>query len=104
MLRKILFLAVLTAATTLATASTARAWGAYHTGYTHVSPSGVQHYGSTSYSGRYGSYSGSHSGSYDRYGSSYHSGSYSRSGSSYHYGSSDRYGSYDRYSSYHRGW
>jgi hypothetical protein len=110
MLQKIFCLALLSGAVTLATSSTAHAWGAYHTGYTHVGPSGVQHYGGTSYSGRYGSYSGSHYGSSSRYGgyhSSYgsydRSGSYDRYGSSYHYGSSS-YGSSDRYSSYHRGW
>jgi hypothetical protein len=104
MLRNILCVAVLTAAATLATSSTARAWGAYHVGYTHVGPSGVQHYGHTAGYGSNGAYSGSHYGSYNRSGSSDRYGSYKRSGSSYHYGSSDRYGSSERYSSYRRGW
>ena len=82
MLRNILCVAALAAATTLATASQAQAWGACHVGYTHVGPSGVQHYGHTSASGPYGSYSGSHYGSSSAYGG-YHSG----------YSSSERYGS-----------
>jgi hypothetical protein len=108
MLRKILCLALLAAAATLMTAAPVRAWGAYHVGYTHVGPSGVQHYGHTSAYGPYGSYSGGHYGSSGAYGG-YHAG-YS---SGYRYGGSyggayrygyDRYGSYDRYGGYYRGW
>ena len=99
MLRKILCVALMAAAATLATASPARAWGAAHIGYTRVSPYGVQHYGRTvgvgpngAYSGAhygaYGAYGGARYGSYDRYGGAY--------GGAYRYGDV-RYGSYDRY-------
>jgi len=104
MLRNILYAALLSGAAMLTTTSTAHAWGAYHVGYTHVGPSGVQHYGRTAGYGSNGAYSGAHYGSYNRSGSSEHYGSYNRYGSSYHYGSSDRYGSSERYSSYRRGW
>jgi hypothetical protein len=106
MLRKIFCLVLLSGAATLATSSTAHAWGAYHVGYTHVGPSGVQHYGRTYARGPYGSYSGGRYGSSGAYGG-YHSsyGSYDRYGSyggAYHYGY-DRYGSYERYGGYRRG-
>ncbi|HVS38512.1 MAG TPA: hypothetical protein VMS17_23345 [Gemmataceae bacterium] len=108
MLRKILCIA-LVAAATLMTSAKAQAWGAYHVGYTHVGPEGVQHYGRTGASGPYGSYGGSHYGAYGYGGGSYHSGSaygdrYGGSyGGAYHYGSYGSYGSYDRYGGY-RGW
>ena len=74
--------------------SKAEGYGACHTGYTHVGPGGVQHYGSTSASGPYGSYSGSHTSAYGA-GGAYHSGSAygtsasgAASGGGYHYTSS----------------
>jgi hypothetical protein len=47
MLRSILVPALLAAAAGLLTASHAHAYGACHTGYTHVGPGGVQHVGQT---------------------------------------------------------
>ncbi len=93
-------------AATLATASRARA-GAYHVGYTRVSPYGVQHYGRTAgvgptgrNGGRYGcrclrwlscGYS-----LYDRYGGAY--------GGAYRYGAVG-YGAYDPLrGGVYRGW
>ena len=109
MLRKILCLALLAAAATLMTSAKAQAWGAAHVGYTHVGPSGVQHYGRTVGVGPYGSYSGGHYGSYGAYGG-YHAGyssgyryGYGGYGGAYRYGY-DRYGAYDRYGGYYRGW
>ena len=64
MLRNILCIALIAAAAMLATASQAHAWGAYHVGYTHVGPEGVQHYGRTAAVGPYGAYSGAHYGAY----------------------------------------
>ncbi len=106
MLRNILCLALAATAMTLITSTKAQAWGAYHVGYTHVGPNGVQHYGRTEAYGANGAYSGSRYGSSGGYGgyrggSSYgarYGGSY---GGAYHY-SSERYGSYDRYSTYRR--
>jgi hypothetical protein len=97
MLRKFLFLALAAALVTLLTTSQAQAWGAFHAGYTHVGYGGVQHYGYTSRSGPYGSYSGAHYGSTSAYGG-YHSGyGYGESSyGGYHYGSSS-------YSGYHYG-
>lgn len=105
MLRKIVCVALLSAAATLLTASSARAWGAYHVGYTHVGPYGVQHYGRTVGVGPYGGvYGGA------RYGSAYGGyrygyGGYDRYGygGAYRYGGYDRYGGAYRYGAY-RGW
>ena len=54
MLRKTLFLVLATGLVALLTASDAQAWGAYHAGYTHVGPGGVQHVGYTAARGPYG--------------------------------------------------
>ena len=97
MLRKIVCVALVAAAAMLMTAAQAQAWGAYHVGYTHVGPEGVQHYGRTVGVGPYGAYSGAHYGSYGAYGG-YRGASY---GSAYRYGY-DPYGAYDRYSIYRR--
>ncbi len=101
MLRNILCLALMAAAATLMTTAKAQAWGAYHVGYTHVGPYGVQHYGRTVGVGPYGAYSGAHYGAYGGYRAGYSYGA--RYGEAYHYGY-DRYGSYDRYGGYRRGW
>jgi hypothetical protein len=91
MLRRVLLsLAAIMAA--LGTSSKAQGYGACHTGYTHVGPGGVQHYGSTSVSGPNGSYSGSHTSAYGA-GGAYHSGSAygttsGGAGGAYHYTSS----------------
>jgi hypothetical protein len=75
---------------TLLVAPEVQAWGAYHSGYTHVGYGGVQHYGSTTLVGPYGGvYSGSHGGSYG-YGGGYHYGyhsgyGYGGYGEGYHY-------------------
>jgi hypothetical protein len=98
MLRQFLFLTLAAAAVVLVTSSQAQAWGAFHAGYTHVGYGGVQHWGHTSVSGPYGSYSGGHYGAYGYGGGSYHAG----------YGYGDRYGAYGGYhyggySGYHYG-
>lgn len=82
MLRKSLFIAITAALAALLTPTDAHAWGAAHVGYTHVGPSGVQHYGASAARGPYGSYSGAHAGAYGYGGSSYHAG----------YGSAEHYG------------
>jgi hypothetical protein len=74
MFRKSLFVAITAALAALLTPTDARAWGAAHVGYTHVGPSGVQHYGATAAHGPYGSYSGAHAGAYGYGGASYHAG------------------------------
>ncbi len=56
MMRKILPSAAIAALLMLATSSPVRAYGAFHRGYTSVSPSGVSHYGSTTAAGPYGAY------------------------------------------------
>jgi hypothetical protein len=84
MKRQILFGALATIALVLATASKAQAWGCCHAGYTHVGYGGVQHYGSTTVTGRYGNtYSGAHYGSTSAYGG-YHAGYGSSSYGGYH--------------------
>ncbi len=60
MIRQFFFLVLAAALLVLGTSSRAHAWGAYHAGYTHVGPYGVQHYGHTVAAGPYGAYSGSH--------------------------------------------
>jgi hypothetical protein len=72
---------------TLLTASDARAWGAYHVGYTHFGPNGFAHYGRTAAVGPYGAYSGGHAGFYGAGGGAYHVG----------YGYGERYGGYGGY-------
>jgi len=81
MLRTILVPALVAGTLALLAAAQAHGYGACHTGSTYVSPSGgVQHTGSTTASGPYGSYSGSHTSSYSGGGSS-GGGSVSHSGS-----------------------
>ncbi len=82
MLKKVLFLLLVASLATLLTAAPVQAWGAFHAGYTHVGPAGVQHYGHTTAVGTYGAYSGSHYGAYGYGGASYHAG----------YGYGTRYG------------
>ena len=98
MLRKTFCLALLAAAAMLMTSAKVQAWGAYHVGYTHVGPDGVQHYGRTVGAGPYGAYSGGHYGAYGAYGG-YRAGyGYgARYGAAY--GGAYRYG-YDRYGAY----
>ncbi len=100
MLRKIFYLALAAGATLLMTTSKAQAWGAYHVGYTHVGPNGVQHYGRTVGVGPYGAYSGGRYGAvggYGAYGARYGA----AYGGAYRYGAVG-YGSYDRYAAYRR--
>ena len=103
-MKKILCVALMAVAATLLTSTKAQAWGAYHVGYTHVGPEGVQHYGRTAAVGPYGAYSGGHYGAYGASGS-YHAGY----GESTRYGASSggayRYGStsYGRYGGAYRG-
>jgi hypothetical protein len=96
MLRKILFAPLAVALATLLLPSLAHAWGAYHAGYTHVGPTGVQHVGYTTTSGGGSAYhsgytttSGGGSAYHAGYtttggGSAYHAG-YTTGGSAYHY-------------------
>jgi hypothetical protein len=84
MRRQVLFLALGALALLAGTSAKAHAWGCAHVGYTHVGPTGVQHYGATEARGPYGSYSGAHGGAYGYGGSSYHAG----------YGTASGYGGY----------
>src|SRR5947199_9066001 len=61
------------------------AYGAAHVGYTHVGPSGVQHYGATEAYGRGGAYGGEHASAYGASGGAYHAG-YGGAGRGYHSG------------------
>jgi hypothetical protein len=84
----------------LANASEARAWGAYHAGYTYHSPGGgFTHSSANSFSGPYGEHTGSRSTSYNPYTGFSHTGSGQTSGayggSAYH--SSSAYGGYGGY-------
>jgi hypothetical protein len=101
MLNKSLVLALAVVLGALLTASEAQAWGAVHTGFTHVGPGGIQHYGSTTVAGPYGAYSGAHYGAVG-YGGAYHAGygymggggvGYAGYGGAYHYSASS-YGGY----------
>jgi len=103
-------LAMAAVAGLFATSSDAKAWGAYHVGYTHVGPGGVQHYGHTAAAGPYGGYSSSHYGAHGYGGGSYHSGygggyHAGYGGGGYHYSGGSyggataggfRYGGYNR--------
>jgi hypothetical protein len=89
---KILLSACAALLASLALSSEARAWGAYHVGYTHVGPAGDYHWGRTgAYGGGYDRYryGGSHYGSYG-YGGAYHYDGYHYGG--YGYGGAYRYG------------
>jgi len=94
MLRTILSQSVLAGLLALLTYSQAHAYGCAHTGHTtYSSGGGVQHTGSTSGYGQYGSYSGSHSGSTTASGGTVtHTGSSESSGPGGSY-STSRYGS-----------
>ena len=97
MLNKLL---VLTAAiaVTLLMPSTVDAYGAAHVGYTHVGPSGVQHYGATEVRSPYGSAGGAHYGyAAPNTGSTYKPGYNippSGSGGAYHYSGNTAGGAY----------
>jgi hypothetical protein len=98
MLQKIFIVMVAAVLAVLLTASQAQAWGAAHCGYTSVGAGGVQHYGTTTASGPYGSYSGSHYSSASA-GGTYHEGSAygttsSGGSSAYHYSGTSSYGGY----------
>ncbi|MDB5309812.1 MAG: hypothetical protein JWO38_4014 [Gemmataceae bacterium] len=73
---------VIMIAAALLTPSQVDAYGAAHVGYTHVGPSGVQHYGANAYRGPNGAYGGSHAAAYGASGGAYHAGS----GGAYHTG------------------
>src|SRR5438132_1406813 len=60
MIRKTLLVSIATIVATFALSGKVHAQGAYHYGYTHVGPNGVQHWGTTGVSGPYGSYGGAH--------------------------------------------
>lgn len=51
-------------------------YGAAHVGYTHVGPSGVQHYGATEVRGPNGTYGTAHASEYGAYGGAYHGETY----------------------------
>lgn len=80
MFQKFFVLAFFATILAVLTSSPAHAYGAAHSGYTAVSPTGgVQHYGSTTASGAYGSYS--HTGSTTAAGgTTYHTGSTTATG------------------------
>src|SRR6516225_7532040 len=94
MLRRIFFLSLVVTAAGLLIPARAQGQGAYHVGYTHVGPGGVQHWGSTGVAGPYGAYGGAHYGAYGGGGGAYHAG----------YGYGARYGGYGgAYGGYHYG-
>lgn len=97
MVRKRLFVASAAMIIALIASSDAQAWGGYHVGYTHYSPStGLHHYGYTrAYGGGYG---GAHYGG--GYGG-YHYGGGGYGG--YHYGGY-HYGGYGGYGGAHYGY
>src|SRR5262249_9928567 len=89
MVRKTLIPALAAALVVLMLSSKAHAWGAYHAGYTHVGPNGVQHWGHTAVAGPYGAYSGGRAVGYGGYGARYGYGGYHYGGGAYggyHYG------------------
>jgi hypothetical protein len=88
MLRSLLTLTLAIAALQIL-APVANAWGAYHRGYTHVGPYGVQHYGYTAARGPYGG------------GASMHYGATGYGGAHYGYGGGYHYGGYGAYGGYH---
>jgi hypothetical protein len=105
MFRQALLLSVAAALVSLVTAAEARAWGAYHRGYTYHSPGGgFYHTGSTAAYGPYGEHTASRSYGYSPTTGAYHSGYGQTSGyagSSYHYSSG--YGGYGGYYGGYRG-
>jgi hypothetical protein len=87
MLRSILTAAVAAILVMLDTSAQAHAWGAYHAGYTHVGPNGVQHVGYTAAAGPGGVYGGAHYGAAG-YGGAYggaHYGAVGYGGAAYGY-------------------
>ena len=54
MSRKNLLVALAALLLVPATSARAHAWGAYHAGFTHIGPDGVQHYGRTGFAGPLG--------------------------------------------------
>jgi len=101
MLKKIMLSAVVAAVASLWAPAKAEAYGACHTGYTHVGPNGCYHTGSTAVSGPGGTYGrtstggayhtgGAYGGAYHTggaYGATYHAGygGASVTGGGYHY-------------------
>jgi len=88
MLNKIILPAVGAALMALLTPSVVDAYGAAHVGYTHVGPSGVQHYGATAARGPGGAYAGGHESAYGASGGAYHAGyggAYGGAAGGYHY-------------------
>jgi hypothetical protein len=85
MLNKMIAIAAIVAASLL-TPSKVDAYGACHVGYTHVGPSGVQHYGATAYHGPNSSGYAQHRSAYGA-GGAYHGGSGAAygGGGAYHY-------------------
>ena len=69
MLKKNVLAAFSAALAVLVVPSLVSAYGAAHVGYTHVGPSGVQHYGETAAHGPGGAYAGSHGSAYGSGGS-----------------------------------
>jgi hypothetical protein len=74
MLKKIVLAAVAAALVVLVLPASVSAYGACHTGYTHVGPNGVYHTGQTTAYGPGGVSTTSHTGAYGAGGGSYHSG------------------------------
>ena len=96
MLNKMIVIVVMVAAMLL-TPSKVDAYGAAHVGYTHVGPSGVQHYGATAYHGPNSSGAAHHASAYGA-GGSYHAGGGAAygagGGGAYHYSGGTAAGGY----------
>lgn len=90
MFRKAILTSLVATAIAALTPATAEAWGAIHTGYTHVGYGGVQHYGRTTAYGPYGAYHGYHAGGYG-YGYHPYGSMYPYSARQYNYISSNAY-------------
>jgi hypothetical protein len=74
MIHKAFLTSLVVTAIAALTPTPAGAWGAIHTGYTHIGYGGAQHYGRTAAYGPYGAYNGAHLGTtgYHPYNSGYH--------------------------------
>jgi len=85
MLNKIILPAITAALVLLVLPAKLDAYGACHTGYTHVGPNGAYHTGSTTVAGPGGAATTSHTSAYGAGGGAYHSSSGAAYGNSYHY-------------------
>lgn len=93
MLQKILAPSLVAILLLSVSAPDARAWGAYHAGFTHVGPGGAYHWGRTAAVGPYGGAAWGRAGGYGAYGGAYRGG----------YGYGARYGGFYGLGGYHYG-